>query len=511
MILDAPGHVEFLKNMVTGAAKADAALLVIDANEGVRENSKRHGVLLSLLGVRQIVVLINKMDLVGYNEAEFERLKTEYAAFVGRFGIEPIRFIPVAAFDGENLSRRSERMAWYQGPTVLEAIDAFEAARASEKLPLRLPVQDVYKFAADGDSRRIVAGTVESGAISVGDRLVFLPSGKRTTVRSLEAFQAERPARAAAGEATGFCMDEQIYVRRGEIACKEGEALASVASRISARIFWLGRAPMRAGNRYTLKLGTSRCQARLATIEQVIDTDSLAERAVDQVDCRQVADCVFELDDVIAAETAAAHPTLGRFVLLDGLDLSGGGTIREILDDRRLKVNLVKPAVIWFTGLPGSGKSTLAGHLVAKLRARGLAVEHLDGDETRQVLNERGFSHEERNRHIRNMAFVASRLEAHGVIVLASFVSPYRESREFARGICSRFFEIHLSTPVEECERRDPKGLYAKARRGEITHMTGFDDPYEAPMKPELTLDTSVLSVEECLARILAFGELEHV
>jgi bifunctional enzyme CysN/CysC len=337
MILDAPGHIEFLRNMVTGAAKADAALLVIDAKEGIRENSRRHGVLLSLLGIRQVAVLVNKMDLVGRSEAEFEAVRRDYGAFLARLGVVPSAFIPVSAFEGENLATRSARMPWYSGPTVLEAVEAFASAPTGEEGLFRMPVQDVYKFTEGGDNRRIVAGTVESGRLRRGDSLVFWPSGKRTRVSSFEAFGQEPPAAVAAGQAVGFQMTEQIYLRRGEVACREDEAPPLSGSRLLASVFWLGKEPLARGRRYGLKLGTARAEAELAEIRRVVSTHELAEAPEPRQEVRahEVAELVLELDAPIAFETRDRHATLSRFVLMDGYEPSGGGVVRERLEDPR--------------------------------------------------------------------------------------------------------------------------------------------------------------------------------
>ncbi|HEX7024534.1 MAG TPA: GTP-binding protein, partial [Gemmatimonadales bacterium] len=279
LVLDAPGHVEFTRNLVTGASRADAALLVIDAGEGIRDNSRRHGYLLGMLGTRQLVVIVNKMDLVDYGEEAFRRLAAEYTAFLTGAGLTPSHCIPVCARSGENLVRRSEAMPWYQGPTVLEALEGFEAPSDPVEAPFRMPVQDVYKFAGRGDDRRIVAGTIESGTVHAGDELVFFPSGKRSRVRHLESPDGTPLREAGAGEATGFSLVEQIYVTRGEIATRAGEPRPSVSSRLRAALFWLGQAPLVPGRDYLLKLGTARVPVRVEAIHRALDVATLAVRS----------------------------------------------------------------------------------------------------------------------------------------------------------------------------------------------------------------------------------------
>jgi bifunctional enzyme CysN/CysC len=355
MIFDAPGHIEFLKNMVTGAAKADAAFLVIDAKEGVQENSRRHGLLLSVLGIRQVVVLINKMDLVGYSRKTFEELKTEYEAYLRKLGVKPQGFIPISALNGDHLCGTSTKMSWYSGPSVLDSIEKFEATPNLKDLPFRMPVQDIYKFTEDSPSksdRRIVVGTIESGRVGVGNSLSFFPSGKRSTIKTIEPV-GSAPAEVSAGESVGFTLSDQIYLTRGEIACKTAEPACAVSSRIRASVFWLGKKPMDLGGRFTFKLGTARCEATLLEIRSVVQTESLDLATGTRVQTNEVADLVFDLDRTIAFETQDKHPTLGRFVLLENFEIGGGGVIHEVLKDpnRDLKESFQLRDLKWETSL----------------------------------------------------------------------------------------------------------------------------------------------------------------
>jgi len=334
IIIDAPGHVEFLKNMVTGAARAEAALLLIDANEGVKDNSLRHGTLLSMLGIRQVVVAINKIDLVGYSRSRFEEIAAEYQAFLAGIGIEAQHVIPVSAREGDQLCEPSPRLAWYQGPTILEALDGFEEAGSRRELPLRFPVQDVYKFNHVGDDRRIIAGRIESGALEVGDELLFSPSGKRASVASIEAFSAEPKTRAIAGSSVGITLDEQVYVRRGELISRVQETQPSISTRLRANLFWLGREPMVDTRRYKLKLGTAETEVVIDEVVRVLDATELGtELTPGQIRRHQVAEVVLRTRKPIAFDVASELEVSGRFVIVDGYDIAGGGIVREARQD----------------------------------------------------------------------------------------------------------------------------------------------------------------------------------
>ncbi|MDA1194269.1 MAG: GTP-binding protein [Planctomycetota bacterium] len=335
LIIDAPGHIEFLKNMVTGASHAEAAVLVIDAKEGIQENSRRHGYMLAALGIKQIGVLVNKMDLVGYDQSAFETIERDYTAFLKQLGVVPAVFIPVSAMQGDNIATRAaERMPWYQGPSVLEALDGFEEAPAPEDQPFRMPVQDVYKFTRGGDARRIVAGTVESGALSVGDEVVFYPSGKRSRVRTIEAFAQPSTEFTSVGEATGFTLDEQLYVTRGELAVRADQPRPEVSTRLRVSIFWLGAEPLAEHKDYVIKLGTARVPMRVESIEHVIDASTLAKREdKTSVQRHDVAECVLRLRRPLACDPGAAIEGTGRFVIVDDYDIRGGGIVIEAQAD----------------------------------------------------------------------------------------------------------------------------------------------------------------------------------
>ncbi len=401
IIIDAPGHVEFLKNMVSGAARAEAALLVIDAAEGVRENSRRHGYMLSMLGIRQIAVLVNKMDLVGWSQEVYENIKREYGQFLSEININPSAFIPVSAREGDNIASRSQNMPWYSGMTVLDELDSFTEQSVGEDLPFRMPVQDVYRFTAWGDNRRIIAGTVESGSISAGDEVIFYPSGKRTNVASIEVWNAPSKTKAKCGEPTGFTVGEQIYVRRGELAAKVGEPAPHVSTRFSANIFWLGKNPLTTGKRYIIKIGTAKVDAEIERIVSVLDSSTLEKHQGSAVNRNDIAEVIINCVKQVAFDISSDMEATGRFVVVDDYEISGGGIITAALtDDNMYTRELVlrrnmrwdqseilpmaraerygqKPAIVIITGARATAKKTIARKLERKLFEAGRSAYFL--------------------------------------------------------------------------------------------------------------------------------------
>ena len=523
IILDAPGHIEFLKNMVTGASRADAALLVIDAARGVEENTRRHGYFLSMLGIRQVAVLVNKMDLVDYSEAAFCDIRQEYERFLAKIDIRPHAFLPVSGMAGDNIAARSTRMPWYCGLTVLEQLDAFTAAAPPHHLPLRLPVQGVYKFTANDDHRRIVAGQVETGTLTQGDALVFLPSGKKTTVKTLERFGGAPPRRFGAGEAAGFTMREQIYVKRGEVACRAAGPLPQVGVRLRCNLFWLGKRRLETGRVYFLKCGTARVEATLEKVERVVDAADLSCFDRQYVERNEVAECVLSLEQPIAFELPGDAACLNRFVMVDDYEISGGGIVVEGMaaydyDTRNIRWsgNSVQPEarqrlyghkglVVWLTGLSGSGKSTIAELVERRLVEEGIACYVLDGDKLRRGVNaDLGFSDADRNENIRRSAEIARLFQDAGLVTLVTLISPFRNGRSAARRACrNAFLEVYVKAELETCIRRDPKQLYKKALDGNLKSFTGLDSGYEPPESPDLLLDTDKWNEEECAEALL--------
>ena len=535
IIIDAPGHLEFLKNMVTGASRAEAALLVIDATEGVQENTKRHGTMLSMLGIRQIAVLINKMDLVDYDERRFAELAAEYRAFLESIGLHASHFVPVSGMHGDNISRSSDAMPWHRGPTVLEVLDGFQSQPPPDDKPLRLPVQAVYRFSARGDRRRIVAGTVETGRLRVGDRIRFYPSGKESRVKSIEAFNAAQlPTEVGSGYAVGFTLEEQIYVRRGEIVTRVGEPAPRTASVLRANLFWLGKAPMVKGKAYLLKLGTAKVEARLEEVHAVLDAATLTRTTgKERIDRHDVAEVTLRLAAPIAFDLADEIAATSRFVIVDDYEISGGGIIQAVpaepaqryADGRtfprvhviphdgkvtyldRCRVLGQAGLVVWFTGLSGAGKSTIAAAVERRLNEAGKAVYWLDGDSVRRGLcRDLGFTPQERDENIRRVAEVAALFKDAGLITLVSCISPFARMREFARerAGADRFALVYVKADVATCMKRDPKGLYRKALEGAIPDFTGISSPYEEPADADLVLDTARQSVAECVDAVVS-------
>ena len=518
ILIDAPGHLEFLKNMVTGASRAEAALLVIDASRGVEENTRRHGYFLSMLGIRQIAVLVNKMDLVDFDKAVFDDIRRDFLAFLKKIDVEPVQFIPVSGAQGDNIVRRSSRVGWYDGPTVLDQLDAFRPVKAPERRPLRLPVQGVYKFTAGGDSRRIVAGAVEAGELRAGDSVVFLPSGKKATVKSLELFNAPTPARFSAGQAAGFTMTDQIFVQRAEVVCREGEALPQVGVRIRVNLFWLGKRALTKDSRCLLKCATARVPARIERVARIVNASDLSRRERQYVERNEVAQCDLVLESPIAFDVAGDCEALSRFVLVDDYEISGGGIITEALpsedydlrnirwsapsltEQRRADLQGRFGLVVWMTGLSGSGKTTLALEAERLLVEAGIPAFVLDGDTLRHGLNaDLGFDEDSRRENVRRAMHVASLFHRANVVTLVTLISPFRSSREQARHLIGKnFIEVYVKAQLDTCRLRDPKGLYRKAAAGEIQGFTGIDAPYEEPEAPDLVLDTDVWNEVEC-------------
>lgn len=453
IIIDAPGHIEFLKNMVSGAARAEAALLVIDADEGVQENSRRHGYMLSMLGIKQLAVLVNKMDLVNYSEDRFNSIVDEYTQFLKDIEVEPNCFIPVSGMEGDAIAALTDNVSWYNGKTVLQVLDEFNKEKLPINKPFRMSVQDVYKFTKSGDNRRIVAGTVDSGTISVGDEVIFYPSGKKSKVKSIETFNAPVPDKVEAGNAIGFTLEEQIYITRGELAVRGNEPKPLVGKKIKVNLFWLGRNPLIKKKEYFLKLGTAKIGVKLDSVNRVINASDLnAQIERDRIDRHDVAECVFVLNRAIAFDKMEDNATTSRFVIVDEYEIAGGGIIREVLEDKfswvRDKVILrnykweksiispeeraekynQKSTLILITGTKNAGKKEVAKTLEAKLFADGKVVYFLgignvlygvDAD----IKGKNGANKEE---HLRRLAEVAHILMDAGVILLVT-------AREFAQ------------------------------------------------------------------------------
>jgi bifunctional enzyme CysN/CysC len=527
VIIDAPGHREFIKNMITGASSADAALLLIDAGHGVQQQSRFHGYLLHLLGIRQIAVLVNKMDLVGWSQARFDEIVGTYSAYLAGIGVTAEHFIPVSAREGATIAERHPQLAWYEGPTVLEALDAFHPSLRASELPLRLPIQDVYKF----DERRILVGRIESGRLRVGDRLLFSPSNKTAVVASIEGWNRPRIIEAAAGQSVGITLDEQLFVERGETASHVENAPVET-NVFRGRLFWLGRTPLKAGDQYRLKLATREVPVTVQQIERVIDPDHLSVLRGSEVPRHGIGEAILRSRGMLALDEAARLARTGRFALSDGQNILAGGLIdmhgypdqRQLVTVRATNIHMeahrvtapMRSArhghaggVLWFTGLSGAGKSTIAMEVERRLFNKGYQVYVLDGDNVRHGLNANlGFTPEDRAENIRRVGEVAALFADAGLIVITAFISPYRADRQRARSAAGEsFHEIYIRADLATCESRDPKGLYKRARLGEISDFTGITAPYEEPESAELVVDTARESIEASVQAIVDYVE----
>lgn len=525
VIIDAPGHEEFLKNMITGAASADAAVMVLAADEGARGQSRRHGQLLGLLGIRQVIVAVNKMDLVGYSEARFREVEREFSLFLDNLGLRARGFIPISASAGTNIGDKSSLMPWFGGLSLLEAIEGFEPVPSLAAQPLRFPVQDVYRMG----NRRVVAGRIESGSLRVGDQLLFSPRHKTARVAAIEYWPNSGAEMASAGESIGITLHDHIFVERGHIG-SHGSDGPIESNRIHAKVFWIGAEPLRVGSRYRLKLVTQNVDCEVVAIANVIDAATLDSAAVErsEIQINEVGEVTLQTRAPLVFDNHERVPRLGRFILADADHLVGGGIITgglyttsnavksdnifwsesEVTAERRAKRNQHRGAVIWLTGLSGAGKSTIARALEKELFQLSMHTYVLDGDNLRHGLNANlGFAPEDRAENIRRVSEVAKLMADAGTVVITSFISPYRNDRARARTIAlqagAEFVEIFVDAPLAVCEQRDPKGLYQKARAGELKGFTGIDAPYEPPEDPEITVRTDQQSAAESVDAIL--------
>jgi bifunctional enzyme CysN/CysC len=458
-ILDAPGHIEFLKNMITGAARAEAALLVIDAGEGIQENSRRHGYMLSLLGIKQVAVLINKMDLVDYRENAFNAIKEEYLVFLKDVGIGSVDVIPVSGMQGDNITSLSAHMTWYRGKSVLERLDHFSDGQSAEDNMFRMPVQGVYKFTRGGDNRRIIAGTVESGTLQVGDEVIFYPSGKKSRVKSIESFNEPKKESISSGYATGLTLVDQIYVARGELATKEGQPKPGITSRVRANIFWLGRETLQKEKNYLFKLGTAKTEARLEEVINIIDASTLVSTKKDRLEKHDVGECIIRLEKDIAFDLPGELVQNSRFVIIDNYEICGGGTIQEALEDKhqdtREKVHLrnikwekglvadeeraerynQKPTLMLITGAKKMNRKQVAKALEKKLFEEGKLVYFygmgnllygIDADIKASLKSNK-------QEHFRRLAEVANIMLDAGLLLIVSVIELTREDQRQLR------------------------------------------------------------------------------
>lgn len=522
VIIDAPGHREFLRNMVTGAASANAGVIVIDAKQGASEQTRRHAYLLHLIGIPQVVVAINKMDLVDYSEDRFKAVEEEMQAYLKDIGLNAQVTIPVAAMHGDNLAERSPNMAWYTGPTVTDALDAFPRPVAPTERPFRLPVQDVYRQ----DGRRLIVGRVESGQLKIGADVTVWPTRRSAKVVSIEQWATpEEATEIKAGQSVAIILDDELFIERGHVLTLPTAGPRS-SNALSVKLFWLSRDPLKQGESLTLKLATAEYDVVVDSIDTVIDVDDLSRHRGHEVVQNGVAEITLRSRSDTTYDLFHDIPTLGRAVLLDGYQvvggciIEGGGDIetasrnltavpQSVKAEERQAANGYPGAVLWMSGLSGAGKSTLAMALQRELFNRKINVYTLDGDNVRSGLNrDLGFSEEERDENIRRVAEVAKLFADSGMIVISAFIAPTNSARAQARDIIGdQFHEVFVSADMSVCESRDVKGLYAKARRGEIGDFTGISSPWEPPENPDLEVNTGELSLDDSLGKMVAYVE----
>ncbi|WP_428249894.1 adenylyl-sulfate kinase [Ferrovibrio sp.] len=520
VIIDAPGHKEFLKNMVTGAAQADAAILVVDAAQGLAEQTRRHAYLLHLLGLRQVAVAVNKIDLIDHDAVRFQAVADSVRAYLAGIGIEAAAIVPLSAKQGDNIAERSTQMPWYQGPTLLEALDAFPDTKAAVDQALRLPIQDLYRV----DDKRIIVGRIESGSLKIGDRLRFTPGAREANVSSIEAWGGKAaPSQVDAGESVAFTLDEDVFVERGALATAPDQAPLET-SRVLARLFWLDKEPLHVGQRLTLKIGTAEADALVETIEEVIDVETLQPVKAAQVERNGVARVVLRTRKPLALDRYETMARTGRGVLARNFHIVAGFVVESaeggqladitrvdasVTATDRAQLNGHRGGVLWLTGLSAAGKSTVAMAAMRQLFARGRQVYVLDGDNVRHGLNrDLGFTPEARTENIRRLAETAKLMADAGLIVMVAAISPAQADRDHARGIVGPgFHEIFVSADLDTCRTRDPKGLYKRALAGEIANFTGVSAPYEVPRQADLVLDTSTLAAPQAAQLLVEYAD----
>ena len=517
IIADCPGHTEYTRNMATGASTAALALMLVDARKGVLTQTRRHSYICQLLGVRRVLLVVNKMDLVDYAQDVAEDIDREYRALAGRLGLTEVSVIPVSAAAGDNVVKRSARMPWYQGRTLLEWLESVPVEHAADDGAMRLPVQRVNR--ANQDFRGY-DGTLAAGTLHPGDEVVVLPSNQRSRVAAL--FVAGREAGEAVREqAVTVTLEDDIDIARGDLLAAADNP-PDCADQFAAHLLWLDSKPLLPGRLYAMRLASSNAVARITAIKHSVDVDTQEHLAATRLAMNEVGYINLSLDHAIAWESYADNRQLGGFILIDRQTSAtvACGTIdfalrraanihwQVLTVDRHARATSLQqtPRCLWFTGLSGSGKSTIANLVEQQLHAMGRHTFLLDGDNVRHGLNrDLGFTAEDRVENIRRVAEVAKLMTEAGLIVLVSFISPFRSERRMARELlgADRFLEVFVDTPLEICEQRDPKGLYAKARAGQLKNFTGIDSPYEAPRDPELHLDAGGNPPEKLARRII--------
>ena len=520
IVADTPGHEQYTRNMVTGASTADVAILMVDARKGILTQTRRHSFLVSLIGIRHIVVAINKMDLVEYSEGVFNNIVEEYQAFAAEVGIEKITFIPMSAFKGDNVTECSERMPWYRGTTLMGYLETVEVDdERAQRLPFRMAVQWVNRPNLDF---RGFSGLLAGGKIHPGDKVRVLPSGKESTVERIVTMDGDLDE-AVAGQSVTLTLEDEIDVSRGDLFVKSDQP-ASVAKQFETTVVWMHEEALLPGRTYLMKVGTQMVSATVTDIKYQVNVNTLEHTAAKSLDLNGIGICSLSLDRDIAFDPYKENQDTGNFILIDRLTNStvGAGMINfalrrshnitiqhvDVNKEGRGSAKHQKPCIIWLTGLSGAGKSTIANLVEQKLFAMGRHTYLLDGDNVRHGLNkDLGFTDGDRVENIRRIAEVAKLMLDAGLIVISAFISPFRSERRMARELVDEgeFVEVFVNTPLDVAEDRDVKGLYKKARRGELKNFTGVDSPYEAPDNPECDLRTAGYSADECAEQVVEY------
>jgi bifunctional enzyme CysN/CysC len=522
IVADAPGHEQYTRNMVTGASTADCAVILIDARKGVLRQTRRHSYLVALLGIPHVVVAVNKMDQVDYAEERFDEIEREYGTVAQRIELEHVTCIPVSALRGENVLHPGGNTPWYTGPTLMQYLEAVEVEQPALESPFRMPVQWVNRSSADF---RGFAGTVVSGSVRPGDEIQIAPSGATSRVARIVTYDSDLEV-ATAGQAVTVTLEDEIDASRGDVIATSAQP-PRVADVLQATVVWMHEEPMLRGRSYLMRIGSKTLTATVAPIKYKLNVDSLEHVAATKLELNEIGVCDLELSQPVAFDHYQENRDTGSFILIDRItnDTVGAGLIefalrrsanirweRMTVDrDARAEAMRQTPCVLWLTGLSGAGKSTIANRVEAELHARGHHTYLLDGDNVRHGLNrDLGFTDADRVENIRRVAEVSRLMVDAGLIVLVSFISPFRSERQMARALFDQgqFFEVYVDTPLAVAEERDPKGLYKKARSGDLQHFTGIDSPYEHPEAPEIRVDTTSMSAAEAATALLDL--LEH-
>ena len=517
IVADTPGHEQYTRNMVTGASTADVAVILIDARKGVLTQTRRHSYIVSLLGIKHVVLAINKMDLVGYSQQIFDTIVTEYREFAAQIGLENIVPVPLSALRGDNMLERSSATSWYQGPTLMEYLETVEIEDDLQQRPFRLPVQWVNRPNQDF---RGFAGTIASGVIRKGDSIRVLPSGRTSNVARIVTHNGDLE-QAVAGQSITLTLTDEVDISRGDVIAAAASPPA-VADQFQATIIWMHEEAMLPGRPYLIKLGPRTVTGSITAPKYKVNVNTLEHLAAKQLELNEIGVCNLSVDRAVPFDPYTDNRETGGFILIDKIsnDTVGAGLLSfalrraENIHWQALDVNKharsalkgQRACVLWFTGLSGAGKSTVANLVEKRLHSLGRHTYTLDGDNVRHGLNkDLGFTDADRVENIRRVAEVSKLMVDAGLIVLVSFISPFRSERRLARELMQsgEFFEVFVDTPLEEAEKRDPKGLYKKARRGELQNFTGIDSPYEAPENPEIHLRTALYSPEAAAEEIM--------